>query len=380
MTAPDFKYVCMPVLSDAVRYAVVLSVALLVFSHVVAQTLNDELFLPPPFYLVGKTSDSLTIDGRADELSWQLAPWMGAFGDIVDHKVNAPFKTMVKMLWDERFLYVYAELQEEDLWATLREHDSSVFQDNAFEIFIDADGDGHQYVEFQINAFATVWDLLMTKPYRDGGFNIGDWDIKGLKKAVDLSGTLNNPADRDTCWRIELAIPMRAIRINPKDEPMEGSMWRMNCSRVQWALEIEKGRYKKKTDSVGNELDPDYTVWSSQGAVSLHMPERWGYVVFANDGSGEYKGKQFVERYVQIERKIWKVYYLQKKYKDMKGYFAGSMDELSRVFPHEGIDEAINVSMMANRFQFWIQYVNEEGNMEMALDQEGRVYYANVSS
>ena len=51
---------------------------------------------------------------------------------------------------------------------TLTEHDSVIFQDNDFEVFIDPDGDNHNYYEIEINALNTEWDLRLPKPYRDG--------------------------------------------------------------------------------------------------------------------------------------------------------------------------------------------------------------------
>lgn len=352
--------------------------ALLVFFHLSfasAQVLDEKLFVTPPIYLVNKTPDTIVIDGRAEEEAWLTAPLITAFGDIVDHRRKEQGATTVKMLWDERFLYVYAELKDRDIWATLSQFDAPVFQENAFELFIDAHGEGHRYVELQINALGTVWDLLMTKPYRDQGVNITDWDIKGLKKAVRLSGTLNDPSDRDTCWSIELAIPVGAVVFNSRHQLVGGERWRMNFSRVQWDLDVVDGGYRKSTDSLGKVIDAHYSVWSPQGLVNLHMPERWGYVVFVGEGTVDSESARFQERYELVERKLWKAYYLQKEYKELNGCFAGSMDELRSMFPDDALAKEANVSMMANCFQFWVQYVNEPGIIEMAVDQDGRVYH-----
>ena len=59
----------------------------------------------------------------------------------------------------------------------MTERDSVIFRDNDFEVFIDPDGDTHAYYELEINALGTVWDLLLLKPYRDGGPAINGWDI-----------------------------------------------------------------------------------------------------------------------------------------------------------------------------------------------------------
>ena len=95
------------------------------------------------------------------------------------------------MLWDDDNFYVAAELEEPDVWATLIERDSVIFRDNDFEVFIDPDGDTHAYYELEVNALGTLWDLLLIKPYRDGGPAIHGWDIAGLQSAVDVRGTRN---------------------------------------------------------------------------------------------------------------------------------------------------------------------------------------------
>ena len=81
------------------------------------------------------------------------------------------------MLWDDTYFYIGAELVEPHLWATLTQHDSVIFHDNDFEVFIDPNGDNHEYYEFEINALGTGWDLLLPRPYqgrRQAGQQLGD--------------------------------------------------------------------------------------------------------------------------------------------------------------------------------------------------------------
>jgi len=73
------------------------------------------------------------------------------------------------MLWDDTYFYVAAQLEEPDVWATLTQRDTVIFYDNDFEVFIDPDGDTHNYYELEVNAFGTLWDLMLLTPYRDGG-------------------------------------------------------------------------------------------------------------------------------------------------------------------------------------------------------------------
>ena len=74
------------------------------------------------------------------------------------------FRTRAKLLWDDEALYIAAQLEEPDVWATLTKRDTTIFRDNAFEVFIDPDGDTHHYYELEVNALGTVWDLLLVKP------------------------------------------------------------------------------------------------------------------------------------------------------------------------------------------------------------------------
>ena len=101
------------------------------------------------------------------------------------------------MLWDETYFYIAAELEEPNVWGTLTEHDSVIFHDNDFEVFIDPDGDNHEYYELEINALNTEWDLFLKKPYRDGGPAINEWEIPGLKTATHTKGKINDPTDLD---------------------------------------------------------------------------------------------------------------------------------------------------------------------------------------
>ncbi|HSA97128.1 MAG TPA: carbohydrate-binding family 9-like protein, partial [Acidobacteriota bacterium] len=139
-----------------------------------------------PFeYVCRRTPAPIAVDGRLDDAAWADADWTEVFGDIEGPAKPAPrFRTRVQMLWDDAYLYVGAYLEEPDLWATLTARDSVIFEDNDFEVFIDPDGDTHDYYELEMNALNTVWDLLLVRPYRDGGPAVHAWDIQGLKTAV----------------------------------------------------------------------------------------------------------------------------------------------------------------------------------------------------
>jgi hypothetical protein len=247
-------------------------------------------FPEPKGYVCHQTDTPLQIDGQALESTWKEAPFTGFFGDIEGDKKPSPkFNTRAKMLWDSTYFYVYAEIEEPDLWASITERDAVIFRDNDFEVFIDPDGDTHHYTELEINALNTVWDLLLTRPYRDGGRPIDHWNIKGLKTAVKLNGTLNDPSDTDKGWSVEIAIPWDALRetTRMKMPPGEGDQWRVNFSRVQWETEVVNGQYvKKKNPDTGKNLPENNWVWSPQRVIAMHEPEFWGVVKFTAQPPG----------------------------------------------------------------------------------------------
>ena len=231
----------------------------------------------PRRYLCRRAPSTIRIDGRLDDAAWRRAPWTAAFVDIQGAPQPRPrFRTRVKMLWDDDCLYVAAQLQEPHVWATLTEHDSVIFRDNDFEVFLNPSGDGRNYFEFEINALNTGWDLFLPKPYREGGKADNGWEIPGLRTAVAVDGTLNDSGDRDRGWTVEIAFPWSAFAARaPVSRPRLGDSWRVNFSRVEWQTETSAHQYRKVAGK-----PEDNWVWSPQGLINMHVPDRWGYLRF----------------------------------------------------------------------------------------------------
>lgn len=280
--------------------------------------------IPPRGYVCGFAKSAPVIDGRMDDAAWQKAPWTQDFTDIEGAVKPQPrFRTRAKMVWDDEYFYVAAELAEPHVWGTLTNHDAVIFQDNDFEVFIDPDGDNHDYYEFEINALNTGWDLLLKKPYKDGGPALNEWEIPGLKTAIHVKGTLNNPADTDGGWTLEIAFPWKALAefAHRKKPPAEGEQWRVNFSRVEWQTEIADGKYRKLAGK-----KEDNWVWSPQGIIDLHRPEKWGYVQFTRRSA---RAVRFVpDAAAPAKKRLLEIYYAQRAYREKHGRWAKSLPEL----------------------------------------------------
>ncbi len=256
-------------------------------------------------YVAYKTTETVTIDGNVNEESWEKASWSNVFIDIEGVK-KPMYQTQVKMIWDEKYFYILAKMEEPHVWGDIKKHDAVIFHNNDFEVFVDPNGDTHNYYELEINALNTIWDLFMTKPYRDPGNNaINDWHITGLKSAVSIDGTLNDASDIDNGWTLEIAIPWSVYKTSYHQNivPVD-KFWRVNFSRVNWNHDIVDGAYSRKKDGKGKYL-PEYNwVWSPQGVINMHEPEKWGYVYF----SSKEVGSHVTFNIPQDEKVKWEMY------------------------------------------------------------------------
>lgn len=281
----------------------------------------------PAHYICQRTTEPLVLDGKLDKTFWDLAPWSEEFVDIEgDLKPRPNKRTKMKMLWDDEYLYIGAELEEDQIWATLTERDSVIFYDNDFEVFIDPDGDTHNYYEFEMNALNTVWDLFLPKPYRDGGPPINGWDIAGLKTAVHIKGELNNPEAKNIGWSLEIAMPWTILREAAPGgrKPATGDVWRINFSRVNWLVEVKDGKYVKQINPATGRSYPEFNwVWSPQGLINMHYPEAWGFLLFA-DGPAEFK----LNPDELLKWELRRLYYRQRTYYAQHGVFSTSFADL----------------------------------------------------
>ncbi|HEY3269178.1 MAG TPA: carbohydrate-binding family 9-like protein [Armatimonadota bacterium] len=278
----------------------------------------------PRGYVCCRAEAPIAIDGRLNKPAWGAAPWTADFRDIQgDLRPNPPLRTRAKMLWDDEYLYIGAEMDEPHVWATLTEHDSVVYQDPDFEVFIDPDGDNHEYYEIEINALNTEWDLRLVKPYRDGGPALNEWEIPGLKTAVHVDGTLNDPSDRDRGWSVELALPWTVLGefANRPAPPAHGDQWRINFSRVEWHVEIVDGRYVK----IPGRAEENW-VWSPQGLIDMHQPERWGYVQFSTLPPGQDAFRRDPNE--RARDALMRLYHAQRAFQKANGRWAASLTEL----------------------------------------------------
>ncbi len=325
--------------------------------------------------MVQHTQQAPLIDGNINDVVWQQATWTEDFIDIEGSKKPLPtFETRVKMLWSDSCLFIAAYLQEPHVWATLTNRDAIVYYDNDFEVFIDPYNTTHHYYEIEVNAFNTVLDLLMPRSYRNGAAAMLGYDVAGLQTALQVQGTLNKSTDTDSSWTIEMAIPFRALYMgNHWRPPAEGALWRINFSRVQWQTEIVDSKYVKKKNEKGVALPEDNWVWSPQGIINMHYPERWGYLQFTKR-----KNARFEWPYDESRRPLlWVLYYKQHAYKGKHGHFATTLNELGITSSGHKMEGRKNsLKMEATSRQFMVYLSDSESTL--TINENGLVQKINA--
>ena len=261
-----------------------------------------------PVYTALRVAAPPSLDGKLDATCWQLAPKSPRFADLVNGS-RAIHDTRAAVLWDDENLYVGFWIEEPFVTASLTERDSLIYENNDVELFV-AGQDG--YYEFEINALGTIYEVFFVweeayeragydkrpeynrqaegvRPFNGVGFTehprgprIGYWnlDFDGLRSGVFVDGTLNDNADRDRGWRVELALPWRGFEALAAPDgrslpPRDGDIWRMDFSRFN--------QYKAAPPAE----DSGGWTWSPHGVWDSHIPELFAKIQFSTRLVGE---------------------------------------------------------------------------------------------
>lgn len=355
------------------KRCLLIALALSTSTHIRAQTAFkglEHLFTTPKSYVITHTNEVIKVDGKLQEGAWQKAEWTTNFVDIEGSLKPLPqFGTQVKMMWNDSTLFVAAKLEEPQIWAAQTHHDDLIFHDNDFEIFVNPVNNTNEYFEIEVNAINKIFDLFLPKAYRAGGDALISWDVAGLKSAVIIDGTLNTPHDKDKGWTVEMAIPLKAIKMGFGTKiPQEGDIWRINFSRVEWDTKIVGNKNIKLTDAEGKPLPEHNWVWSPQGIIAMHAPERWGYLQFTRKDKAV-----FTMPYAELQKQyLWLIYYRQKEQLANVKSYAASLNELQiDANPSiDGISNQLEMQVLGNHF---IATVKAAGKKAIQINDEGLI-------
>src|SRR5690242_799478 len=74
----------------------------------------------PRGYVCQRASTPINVDGKLDDAAWKDAAWSDDFVDIEGPAKPAPrYRTRMKMLWDDEFFYIAAEILDPHVWGNI---------------------------------------------------------------------------------------------------------------------------------------------------------------------------------------------------------------------------------------------------------------------
>lgn len=180
----------------------------------------DPLSVPRPAVRALRIDDSIMIDGRLDDRAWASAePTDRRWIQITpDPGLPATEHTVVRVLYDDRRLYIGAVLYDSDpyhLSIPGLEQDFDTPSSDMFGIAIDSYHDRQNGFVFAINPAGAVWDAQTFNDSRD--------IVPAWEGIVDIRTSVN-----DSSWVVEAEIPFATLRFNPVDGEQ---IWGINFTR-----------------------------------------------------------------------------------------------------------------------------------------------------
>jgi uncharacterized repeat protein (TIGR03806 family) len=180
------------------------------------------------------TDGPIIVDGKADEPAWKHAaivdrfgqPWLGTKGRIS----NA---TRARLLWDREHLYFFADMDDADLFAAVKEHDGRTWLDDCFEFFLKPSSANPGYYEFHVTAGGVLMDMFIPDRATWNYDNAAKRDRFHWKAKIEVKGTLNHPGDRDSGWCVEGRIPWSDLA-KTGGRPKPGDEWRYSLCRYEY--------------------------------------------------------------------------------------------------------------------------------------------------
>ncbi len=208
-----------------------------ILSLCVLGVLGARSFAAPPRAEAVFTEHPPVVDGRLGDKAWAtVRPITFPSG------AGVADKSEVRFLWTAEGVYVAFQTTDKTPAFGHFKPGEPLYQEDAFEVFIDQSGDHRQYYEIQTNPAGQVFikNYVLTAPPRltregrltpefgDSQFWRWDWPVPdGLRVASRL--------DRKTgAWTLEMFLPAAFVNRRGGGAPMKPCTWRLNLVRHDW--------------------------------------------------------------------------------------------------------------------------------------------------
>jgi hypothetical protein len=194
---------------------------------------------PTPAFECRWTDAPIKITGKGTDPAWKNAQTIDNFYvPWLEKPRPAKTKTKAKLLWDREYIYFFADMEDADLYADIKEHNGMLWYNDVFELFFKPSDDKPGYYEFQVNAAGAVLDLFMPRRGAGGYERFKNETKFHVDAKVNLCGTLNNWTDKDDGWSVEGKIPWTDF-VKTGGRPERGEKWKFALCRYDYSVDFE---------------------------------------------------------------------------------------------------------------------------------------------
>jgi hypothetical protein len=219
---------------------------------------------PVPELIASFTKSEMNIDGLLTETIWQKTQSVFLRENKSGQKLtDSTYSTRVQTAYDQDNLYIAFICKDPDIWGKFTERDQHLWTEEAVEVFIDTDTIPNTYVEIEVSPNNILFDSYIVDPVDIDITATKEFDLKGIRTAVSVDGSVNDENDLDRRWTVEISIPLKEL-VDEDYLIVPGSTeWRTNFYRIE---------RKRGGESTGY-------AWSPTGA-RFHKPAAFGLLGF----------------------------------------------------------------------------------------------------
>jgi len=210
-------------------------------------------------YQVQKVSIPPDLQGKPTGKVWDMATPMSLVDCVTGEEPH--LGTLCKLLWDDEYLYVGYEVEDNTIIANFTERDEPLYEEDVVEIFLSPSGSEHYYYEFNFSPKEVIADIIILNDGGRAGEGRGElipfkgWNVGDLHVATHIQDSGG--------WSVTAAIPFRELHFAGNQAPTPGDQWRANLCRIEYGEE-----------------EVEYSTWSQTGLVDFHTTERFGMLLF----------------------------------------------------------------------------------------------------
>jgi hypothetical protein len=142
---------------------------------------------------------------------------------------------------------------------------------------------------------------------------------------------------------------------------------------VQWQLNHVGPSYARRLDPATKAPFPENNwVWSPQGVVDMHLPERWGFVQFSPEDAGSAQTPFMEHRNERVKWALRRLYYRQQQFRAANGRYAADLSLLdAHTIAVDGLDFKPSLQVTDSMFEL---RANGFDGAVVRLREDGRVW------